>query len=103
MTFDSVKDYFANYLNEDTECEVILTKHGYTVLVWDNRARDWDTCEYCGTPEMLLQSLIKAYKSFAELKITGAMRNLTRKEKEDIEANCKEIAGSLYNLEGNKV
>lgn len=28
MTFDKVMDSFAEYLNEDTECEVILTKHG---------------------------------------------------------------------------
>lgn len=72
-----------------------------TVLVWDNRARDWDICEYCGTPEALYESLIKAYKSLAELKITGAKRDLTYEEEAAIEAECKAIEdriSGLYNL-----
>ena len=84
LTFEKVLEVFANYLHDDTECEVILTKRGYTVLIWDSRAQEWDTCEYCPTPEVLRDRLAEAYANLAELKSTGGKRELTREEQTQI-------------------
>lgn len=32
MTFEKVLEIFKDYLAEDTDCDVVLTKHGYTVM-----------------------------------------------------------------------
>ena len=85
MTFEKVMEVFADYLHEDTDCEVIQTRHGYTVLIWDNRAREWDTCAYCPTPETLRDRLAEAYDDFAELKFTGGEVELTCEERTQID------------------
>ena len=96
MTFEKVLEVFADHLREDTDCEVIQTRHGYTVLIWDSRAQDWETCEYCPTPEVLRDRLARAYDDFAELKLTGGERELTGEERSQIDAErnrLKEICG----------
>lgn len=40
------------YLAEDTNCEVVLTKHGYTVMQWDEKFKDWHGVEYCELPKI---------------------------------------------------
>lgn len=32
MTFERVLEVFKEYLAEDNNCEVVITKHGYTVM-----------------------------------------------------------------------
>lgn len=96
MTFEKVLEVFADYLREDADCEVIQTRHGYTLLIWDNAAQKWETCEHCPTPEALRDRLAKAYDDFAELKITGGERELTDDERAQIDATreqLKELCG----------
>ncbi len=81
MTFEKVLKVFADYLREDTDCEVIQTRHGYTLLIWDNTAQEWETCEHCQTPEALRDRLADAYSDYAELKFTGGERELTSEER----------------------
>ena len=71
---------FSDYLNRDADFEVILTSRGYTVMGFDNHRQDWNTVDYCPTPEALRDSLLNAYESFRELEITGGDRDLTEKE-----------------------
>lgn len=47
---------------------------------FDNHRQDWNTADYCPTPEALRDSLLNAYESFRELEITGGDRDLTEKE-----------------------
>ena len=93
MTFEKVLEVFAAHLREDTDCEVIRTRHGYTALLWDGRAQEWDTCEYCPTPEALRDRLAEAYDDFAELKITGGERELTGGERARIDAERDRLKG----------
>ena len=71
---------FSDYLNRDTDFEVVLTSRGYTVMGFDNHRQDWNTVDYCPTPEALRDSLLNAYESFRELEITGGDRDLTATE-----------------------
>ena len=91
MTFENVLNVFADYLREDTDCEVINTKHGYTVLIWDSRGQEWSLCEYCGTPEALRDTLLGTYWDFTELHTTHARRELTEEERARIEASCDRL------------
>ena len=95
MTFQEVLNTFAEYLNENLDCEVIQTRHGYTVLVWDNGARNWDTSECCGTPEQLCEKLCEACFSFSALKRTHGERELTSSEAENIQAELEKMTEDL--------
>ena len=88
MTFEKVLEVFADYLHQDADCEVIQTRHGYTLLIWDNAAHEWDTCEHCPTPEALRDRLTEAYDDFAELRFTGGERELTGEERAQRDAEC---------------
>lgn len=80
LTNEIVLKVFSDYLARDTDFEVILTSRGYTVMGFDNHRQDWNTVDYCPTPEALRDSLLNAYESFRELEITGGDRDLTEKE-----------------------
>ena len=80
LTNKIVLKVFSDYLNRDTDFEVVLTSRGYTVMGFDNHRQDWNTVDYCPTPEALRDSLLNAYESFRELEITGGDRDLTATE-----------------------
>lgn len=84
LTNEIVLKVFSDYLNRDTDFEVILTSRGYTVMGFDNHRQDWNTVDFCPTPEALRDSLLNAYESFRELEITGGDRDLTEKEEEKL-------------------
>ena len=84
LTNEIVLKVFSDYLNRDTDFEVVLTSRGYTVMGFDNHRQDWNTVDFCPTPEALLDSLLNAYESFRELEITGGDRDLTEKEEEKL-------------------
>ena len=80
LTNEIVLKVFSDYLNRDDDFEVVLTSKGYTVMGFDCYRQDWNTVDYCPTPEALRDSLLNAYESFRELEITGGDRDLTEKE-----------------------
>ena len=84
LTNEIVLKVFSDYLNRDTDFEVVLTSRGYTVMGFDNHRQDWNTVDYCPTPEDLLDSLLDAYENFRMLEITGGDRDLTEKEEEKL-------------------
>ena len=88
MTFENVLEVFGDYLREDTDLEIVLTKRGYTVMCWDNTLADWSNTDFCATPEKLRDSLLDFYMSYAELKMTNGQRDLTSAEKQQIQNEC---------------
>ena len=61
LTNEIVLKVFSDYFNRDTDFEVVLTSIGYTVMGFDNHRQDWNTVDYCPTPEALRDSLLNAY------------------------------------------
>ena len=84
LTNEIVLKVFSDYLARDDDFEVVLTSKGYTVMGFDCYRQDWNTVDYCPTPEALRDSLLNAYESFRELEITGGDRDLTEKEEEKL-------------------
>lgn len=91
MTFKKVLEVFKDYLAEDTNCEVVLTKHGYTVMQWDEKSKDWYGVEYCETPEDLRDELLSSYRMNEAQKITKTRRELTEEEAKKILLLCQEL------------
>lgn len=70
LTFEMVLEVFKDYLEEDTDCEVVLTKHGYTVMQWDEKSKTWYGVEYCETPEDLQYELQSSRRMAEAEKVT---------------------------------
>ena len=47
MTFEKVLEVFNDYLNKDSVLEVVNTKRGYTVMIWDEKDEQWFGVEHC--------------------------------------------------------
>ena len=84
LTNEIVLKVFSDYLNRDTDFEVVLTSRGYTVMGFDCYRQDWNTVDFCPMPEDLLDSLLDAYENFRMMEITGGDRDLTEKEEAQI-------------------
>lgn len=80
LTNEIVLKVFSDYLARDNDFEVVLTSKGYTVMGFDCYRQDWNTVDFCPTPEDLLDSLLGAYENFRMMEITGGDRDLTEKE-----------------------
>ena len=80
LTNEIVLKVFSDYLARDDDFEVVLTSKGYTVMGFDCYRQDWNTVDFCPTPEDLLDSLLDAYENFRMMEITGGDRDLTEKE-----------------------
>ena len=64
---------------QNVECEC-FELDDYTVMGFDCYRQDWNTVDFCPTPEDLLDSLLDAYENFRMMEITGGDRDLTEKE-----------------------
>ena len=88
LTFEKVLTVFGDYLQQDSLYEVVLTKHGYTLMAWEPARSIWYSAEYMATPEVLLDSLLDAYANFMEDRITDNERELTKQETDEIQKQC---------------
>ena len=84
LTNEIVLKVFSDYLNRDDDFEVVLTSKGYTVMGFDCYRQDWNTVDFCPTPEALRDSLLDTYENFRMMEITGGDRDLTEKEEEKL-------------------
>ena len=101
LTNEIVLKVFSDYLARDTDFEVILTSRGYTVIGFDNHRQDWNTVDYCPTPEALLDSLLDAYENFRMMEITGGDRDLSATE-EALLAEERDVLTALCEKEAAK-
>ena len=91
LTFEKVLTVFAEYLQQDSLYEVVLTSHGYTLMAWEPERNQWYSAEFMATPKSLMNSLLDAYANFREEQITDNDRDLTRQEEAAIKKECDQL------------
>lgn len=94
--YKKVLEVFNDYLNKDSVLEVVNTKRGYTVMIWDEKDEQWFGVEHCKAPELLRDALLDGYRDFLEQQLTHNRRSLTETEILDIQNRCEQ----LYDLCG---
>ena len=106
LTFEKVLEVFKEYLDEDNGYEVVNTSRGYTVMVQDNRQKEWDSSQIAPSPEALRDILLDNYESYLIYKMTDECKrdNLTDREREEIGAmrrnlleRCQQSLWDVYN------
>lgn len=60
LSFENVLDCFALVIQTGI-CEVLLTRHGYVVMEWDEEEREWFNVTHCDTPAALREAILSAY------------------------------------------
>ena len=58
LTFKKVFEIFKDYLDIDEQLEVVPTKHGLAVMLWDDVGHDWSDVVCCDNPEALFDKLL---------------------------------------------
>ena len=91
LTFEKVLEVFKDYLSKDDVLEVVTTKRGYTVMIWEEKDEQWFGVEHCKTPELLRDALLHGYYDFSEQQLTHNRRNLSEEEIADIQSQCKQL------------
>lgn len=93
MTYEKVLAVFAAYLAEDDTYDVVLSKHGYTVLNGEANCRELYGALLCRTPEELRDTLLDAYREYRSFQMVSdnLERRLTKVEKDMIEAECQNL------------
>lgn len=85
LTNEKVLNVFKEYLLHDTEYEVVLTSHGYTVMCWNSKGEEWLNAQYCKAPHDLLDTLLAAYENYLQDLITHSDRDLTEQEVQEVQ------------------
>lgn len=91
LSFEKILNVFASYLKKDNVVEVVMTQHGYTVMLWDHKQQNWWQAEFCATPEKMLELLLDSYGMYLEERLCSAKRDLTEAERSEIEAAQREM------------
>lgn len=91
MTYEKVLAVFAAYLAEDDTYDVVLAKHGYTVLNGEANCRELYGALLCRSPEELRDTLLDAYREYRSFQMLtdSPERRPTKAEKAVIEAECQ--------------
>ena len=66
LSFENVLDCFDLVIQAEI-CEVLITRHGYVVMEWDEDEREWFNVTHCDTPEALRDTVISAYEGYLRL------------------------------------
>ena len=66
LTNEMVLKIFEDYLEEDQAIEVVQTRHGCAVMLWDTAKQDWSDVKCCPTPEKLFDALLEAVVEYQE-------------------------------------
>lgn len=68
LSFENVLDCFAPIIQAGI-CEVLLTRHGYVAMEWDEEEREWFNVTHCDTPEALREAILLAHEGYLQLSI----------------------------------
>lgn len=64
LTYEKVLEIFEDYLKEDECAEVVSTRHGHALMMWEPALHGWDEVIPCETPDELFDALLEQVKSY---------------------------------------
>lgn len=89
LTNENVLDMLHQYMEEDQAQDVVWTRRGYAVMLWDYTRSDWSDVACCDTPEKLFDKLLDFYASYQEYKMLGDSTGyLSDKDRKQIQEMC---------------
>ena len=89
MTNEMVLDIFMDYLEKDEALDVVFTRRGYAVMLWDFKGQDWSDVKCCTTPESLFDKLLDSFVAYEEYLLLKDKKILNDNERRRIDAMCR--------------
>ncbi len=86
LTYERIFDVFKQFLEENGIYEIVQTSHGYTILEWDARGKEWIGATLCSTPEEMAETLLDDLTGYLEYKATLGRRELTHDDISQVNA-----------------
>lgn len=86
LTNEKVLELFREYMTEDQALDVVETKRGYAVMLWDYAGQDWSDVACCATPEELFEKLLDSFTSYHEYLLLRDKETLSEAELWQVEA-----------------
>lgn len=93
LTFENVQEIFADYLKEDDCAEIVLTRHGHALMMWEPVLCGWETIIRCETPEKLFDALLEEFDKFYSYQLAEAqgIEDYTPEIKVQVDAMCDQL------------
>lgn len=89
MTNEKVLDIFVDYLEKDKALDVVSTRRGYAVMLWDFKGQDWSDVKCCTTPEALFDKLLDSFVAYEEYLLLQEKKSLNENDRRRIDAMCQ--------------
>ena len=89
LTYEMVLEIFADYLKQDKELEVLVSRHGYILIEWDNDHDSFCSAQLCHTPEELFDLLLDDCQIYEEIQLTKGRRELTMEDAQTAKEKCR--------------
>ena len=90
LSFENVLDWVALAIQTGI-CEVLLTRHGYVVMEWDEEEREWFNVTHCDTPAALCEAILSAYEGYLQLALITDCHNPTEEEIRTIQKRSADL------------
>lgn len=90
LSFENVLDCFALVIQTGI-CEVLLTRHGYVVMEWDEEEHEWFNVTHCDTPEALCEAILLAYEGHLQLPLVTDCHAPTEEEIRTIQKRSADL------------
>lgn len=90
LTYEKVLEIFADYLSEDECAEVVSTRHGPALMMWEPVLCGWEQVTRCETPGKLFDALLEEYDKFYSYQMaeTQGIEDYTPEIKAQVDAMC---------------
>lgn len=90
LTYEKVLEIFADYLGEDECAEVVSTRHGHALMMWEPVLRGWEQVTCCDTPRKLFDALLEEYDKYYSYQLAEAqgIEDYTPEIKAQVDAMC---------------
>ncbi len=92
LTNEKVLEIFKDYIDADEALDILSTRRGYAVMLWDFAHRDWSDVVCCQTPEALFDKLLDSFTGYQGFLMIQRNSNgegdINPKEREQIQKMC---------------
>lgn len=88
LTNKKVMEIFGEYLAEDQALDVVWTRRGYAVMLWDYTCSDWSDVVCCAAPEELFDKLLDSFAGYQEYLLTQKKGSIDETDRRKIRLMC---------------
>ncbi len=97
LSYEKVLRVFSGYLKHDKEIEIARVEHGYAILVWNEKNKNYTGVDTVTSPEELAEQLAGSFNTFQLMLMSGeGAWDLTPEEKAPAEQAAQALLAKCF-------